>query len=159
MRAYGVRIAAAAFAVLFWGAFAQASDILLTVRNAGREFSVTREMLEKLPAREFEALLPGMDDRFHKVKGPLLREIVALTGWTGESISAVAIDKYETEIPMADLDRFDVITAMEVDGKVLTVRNKGPLWIVYPTKDHPELQLDPIYEGRSIWQLKEIEIK
>jgi hypothetical protein len=154
-----VRFAAAAFVFLCWSALANASDILLTVKNGGRQFPITREMLEKLPAKEFEALLPGMDDRFHKVRGPLLRDIVSLTGWTGESIFAVAIDKYETEVPFEDLTKFDVITAMEIDGKVMTVRNKGPLWIVYPTKDHPELQRDPIYEGRSIWQLNEIEIR
>jgi hypothetical protein len=40
----------------------------------------------------------------------------------------------------------------------MSVRENGPLWIIYPMSDHPELQA-PIYNSRLVWQLTAIAIK
>jgi hypothetical protein len=40
----------------------------------------------------------------------------------------------------------------------MTVRDKGPLWIVYPYDAKPEYRQELIY-SRSIWQLDHIEVK
>ena len=45
---------------------------------------------------------------------------------------------------------------MEADGKPLSRREKGPLWLMYPISDHAELR-DPIYLRRLIWQVVRIE--
>ncbi|RYH00603.1 oxidoreductase, partial [Salipiger sp. IMCC34102] len=39
----------------------------------------------------------------------------------------------------------------------MQVRDKGPLWIVYPYDDTPEYRSEVIY-SRSIWQLDRIEV-
>lgn len=53
---------------------------------------------------------------------------------------------------------YDVILATTVDGKQLSVRDRGPLWVVYPTGDKPELRT-PVFEARSVWQLKELRMR
>ncbi|MFQ1877342.1 hypothetical protein ACK36J_07910 [Aeromonas veronii] len=40
----------------------------------------------------------------------------------------------------------------------MTLRNKGPLWIIYPLSDHPELNKE-LYHSRMVWQLTAIESK
>ena len=139
--------------------FAHADDVLFTVRSAKGDFQVTEAVVEKLGTVSYKALAPGMDDALHQVRGPLIRDVLKAAGVEGTTAAAVALDKYEVEIPMADFATFDVIAAIEMDGERLTVRSKGPAWIIYPTDKHTELQKDPVYEARSIWQLKDLVVK
>lgn len=101
----------------------------------------------------FSTTLPGMDDEKHTVSGPLLRDLLRDANIEASTVMAVAIDLYEVNVPTADFVDFDVIAATELDGKKLTVRDKGPAWIVYPRSDKSELDT-AIYETRSVWQLK-----
>jgi hypothetical protein len=59
---------------------------------------------------------------------------------------------------MADFAKYPVLLAYSMDGKALTARDKGPLWIVYPRDDYPEIK-DPLLDSRWVWQLKEIDVK
>jgi hypothetical protein len=45
-----------------------------------------------------------------------------------------------------------------MNGKQMEVSDKGPIWIVYPRKDHPELQ-DSKFNDRWVWQLKEMRVE
>jgi hypothetical protein len=45
-----------------------------------------------------------------------------------------------------------------MDGEILKVREKGPLWIIYPQDDHPELQ-NKQTQAKWVWQIKEIRVK
>jgi hypothetical protein len=40
----------------------------------------------------------------------------------------------------------------------MSLREKGPLWIIYPFDSSPEYQTELIY-SRSIWQLNRIEVQ
>ena len=42
-----------------------------------------------------------------------------------------------------------------MNGKAMDVRNKGPIWIIYPIDEFPELKTEEI-SGRSIWQLDKL---
>ena len=39
----------------------------------------------------------------------------------------------------------------------MTVRDKGPFWIIYPFDSNPDYQSEVIY-SRSIWQLNRLEV-
>ena len=45
-----------------------------------------------------------------------------------------------------------------MDGKPLSVRDKGPLFLIYPFDKNPELYNEK-YFSRSVWQIKKIEIR
>ena len=51
-----------------------------------------------------------------------------------------------------------MILAMQADGTRLSIRDKGPIWLMYPVDDFPELQ-DPKYNLRLIWQLTVMELR
>ncbi len=40
----------------------------------------------------------------------------------------------------------------------MSIRENGPLWVIYPMSEHPELQ-EAIYTSRLIWQLIGIDVK
>ncbi len=40
----------------------------------------------------------------------------------------------------------------------MPVREKGPVWVIYPMDDNPELRND-LYNDRLVWQLKEISVE
>ncbi|MDH6267318.1 hypothetical protein M2360_002715 [Rhizobium sp. SG_E_25_P2] len=148
------------FLVFFlWAAACGAEEPILVIRHGASSVEIPLAKIEALPQVEYVAILPGMDDAPHRVRGPLLQDVLALAGFSGETLLATAYDRYHAEIPISDLDDYALLAAREVDGKALTLRDKGPLWIVYPSEAHPNLRFNPIYEARSVWQLKEISVR
>jgi hypothetical protein len=59
---------------------------------------------------------------------------------------------------MEDVRKYNVILALKRDGEYMPVRDKGPLFIVYPFDSDPELK-NRVYYGRSVWQVARLEIK
>ncbi|WP_421593240.1 hypothetical protein [Shinella sp. M27] len=140
---------------------AHAADSYFTIRSAdgSKTVEITAEAIEKAGSVTFKTTLPGTDgEELHEVRGPLMQSLLEQAGLEAEEYTAVALDNYEIDVPAEDFKTHGAIAAVEVDGKPLTVRDKGPAWIVYPRSDNPDLT-DPIYESRSVWQLKELVAK
>ena len=57
-----------------------------------------------------------------------------------------------------DVQRFDVIAARLIDGAPMAVRDKGPLFVIYPFDAQPELR-NSVYYSRPAWQLRAIEVR
>lgn len=150
--------AAVIFASISMALAGQTYFVIKTENGSVPPFEVTDEVVAKLGTSSFETTLPGMDEGKHKVSGPLMRDLLHAASMSGETAVVVALDKYEAEIPVSDFKQFPVIAAIELDGKKLTVRDKGPAWIVYPRSDIKELN-DATYETRSVWQIIDITLK
>lgn len=89
--------------------------------------------------------------------GPLARDVLAKFGLDSlQTVRFTAANDYYVDIPTDDFRTYDVILAMTADGKPLSRRDKGPLWLIYPISDHAELS-DPSYLRRLIWQVVRIE--
>ncbi|WVT76298.1 hypothetical protein QM996_29310 (plasmid) [Sinorhizobium chiapasense] len=48
--------------------------------------------------------------------------------------------------------------ALKQDGRYMEVADKGPLFVIYPFDDKPELKSE-IYFSRSVWQVRTITIE
>lgn len=116
-----------------------------------------RAMLESIGMVELETETPFTEGST-VFRGVLARDLLRYLGSTGEQAEAAAIDLYEVTIPIEDFERFDVLIALEADGKKLRVRDHGPTWIIYPWSQHEELGKE-IYSRRSIWQMNAINIQ
>lgn len=165
---YRLRLAAFAWLVCapFCGVHAlevPKGKVVLTVTgnlsrpNHGKDATFSMEMLEKLPQKSFTTKTPWYPKAV-TFTGPLLRDVLAAAGASGKQISARALDDYKTVIPMSDAQNFDLILARQIDGKNLSIREKGPLFIVYPYESKPELKAQ-VYLDRSAWQLKSLTIE
>jgi len=117
----------------------------------------TMKTLKSLPQRTFVTQTPWYKAPV-KFTGPLLRDVLAAAKVKGEVMSAIALDDYQAKIPFSDAVDYDVILAHQMDGKTLTAKDKGPLFVVYPFDSKSELQAVRFYE-RSIWQLKAIRVE
>jgi len=114
-------------------------------------------MLEKLPQRTFTTMTPWEKQPI-KFTGPLLRDVLAAAKASGSTIKAVALNDYQSSIPLDDAQKFDVILAHKMNDADIPVKTKGPLFIVYPYDTKPELRSTVYYE-RSAWQLKSLAIE
>lgn len=109
-------------------------------------------MLEKLPQQTFTTMTPWEKSPI-KFTGPLLRDVLQAVKASGKTIKAMALNDYQTSIPLEDAQKFDVIVAHRMNDASIPVRTKGPLFIVYPFDANPVLRATTYYE-RSAWQLK-----
>jgi hypothetical protein len=137
--------------------------VILTIAgNVGEKNTPTAavfdlNMLEKLPQKSFTTMTPW-DKQPIKFTGPLLRDVLAAAKATGTTIKAAALNDYQTSIPLADAQQFDVILAHKMNDVDIPVKTKGPLFIVYPYDSKAELRSTVYYE-RSAWQLKSMAIE
>lgn len=115
------------------------------------------EMLKALPAIQIETTT-AVTDGVRRFNGFLMRDLLERVGAQGSTVMATALNDYAIDIDIDEFDRFDVLVAYEMDGKPLLPSNKGPLWIVYPRDQHPELQ-DIRFDYRWVWQLRRLDIK
>ncbi len=126
------------------------------VKNAGDVARFDMKMLEALPQQTFTPRTPWFDKPV-KFTGPLLADVLAAVKANGQTISAVAINDYKISIPMGDLQHKPIVARL-LDDKPMPVREKGPLFVVYPFDSSAELRSSTYYE-RSIWQLKALDIQ
>ena len=133
-----------------------AGEVILTVSDASGEHVARFDhaMLEALPQASVVTTTDWTDGQ-HTFTGPLARDVLAAAGVSGTTVDAGALNDYHVTMPAADFAEWDVILAMTIDGEVLSVRDKGPLWIVYPRDEHPELAL-PEINSRWVWQLQSL---
>lgn len=129
--------------------------IVLTVGKMAFDMA----MIERMRQRSIRTTTPWYNGP-REFTGPLLRELLAAAGIPADVKAAArftALNDYRVEIPLEDAYRHDVIVARLIDGKPIGVREKGPLFVMYPFDEHPELRTS-VYFGRCIWQLKSIEL-
>ncbi len=91
-------------------------------------------------------------------EGVKLQALLDRLGASGDAVIAVALNDYKVEIPIADFKNYPVILAYRMNGEILKVREKGPLWIVYPQDDFPALK-NKETQSKWVWQVKELRVK
>ena len=128
----------------------------LAVANADQEARFDMAMIEALPQRETVATTPWFEGP-QRFTGPLLSDLMAAVGARGAQLRIVAMNDYAATMPWEDIDRFPVILAVRHNGQPMSVRDKGPLFVIYPFDEHPELA-DEVYFSRSVWQVARIEV-
>ena len=124
--------------------------------NDGLRAQFDMAMLARLPQTSFTTSTPWYPQP-RKFTGPLLRDVLAAAGAQGVQVRAFALNDYRVDIPFEDATRYDVIVARQLDGKPMAVRDKGPLFMVYPFDAQPDLR-NAVYYSRSAWQLRTLEV-
>ncbi|UTW08365.1 hypothetical protein [Pseudomonas benzenivorans] len=71
----------------------------------------------------------------------------------GASVRAVALNDYESRMDLQKLQRYPAIVAYKRNGQYMTTRDKGPLWMIFPQDDFPELRTAET-DQEMVWHLK-----
>lgn len=90
--------------------------------------------------------------------GVPLDKVLSSVGAAGETLRLRALNDYSVTMPMSDVARFSPILAGRLNGKVLGVRDRGPLILIYPFDSFPELNAQ-VFHDRAVWQLREIVVE
>ena len=130
---------------------------MIAVTNKDGAAQFDRAMLEGMGMVSFETTTPWYKGPV-RFEGVPLAKLFATVGATGDRIVAVALNDYAVEIPMEDVKKYNVILALKRDGEYMPVKDKGPLFIVYPYDSDPELKSQKFY-SRSAWQVAKLEVK
>lgn len=155
----------AALAVQFGPALAldkPTGDVVLTVTGAiddtnsasGAEFDMA--MLEKLPGRTATLETPWTQGKV-TFSGPFMAELMKAVGAHGKTLRVSALNDYTVEVPLLDATDLKTILATRMNDEPMSVRDKGPLFIIYPFDLDPSLYNEK-YFSRSVWQIKSIEV-
>lgn len=129
----------------------------IQTHNVDQSYLWDLAMLEALPQKSFKTMTPWSKDPI-RFSGPLLRDILSTVQAEGQTLQAKALNDYVVAIPSEDAKRFDVVLAIKVNGSYIPLRQRGPLFVVYPFDSHKDLQNSKYYE-RSIWQLKSLTVQ
>lgn len=160
-------LATAASAAFLFSIPANALDapkerVVLTVTGAIHDTNTVGKaefdlvMLKALPGRSSEMETPWTEGRT-RFDGPLLRSLLEAVGAYGKTLRITALNDYSAEVPMEDATEFDTMLAVAMNGEAMSIRDKGPIFMVYPFDTNPELYNEK-YFSRSVWQIKAIEV-
>jgi hypothetical protein len=128
----------------------------ITRTNQGTHAAFDMPMLEALAQQHITTKTPWYKEP-RKFSGPLLRDVLALVGASGATLRLIALNDYRIDVPFDDARRFDVLLARAIDDRPITVRERGPLFVIYPFDSDPALR-NALYYSRSVWQLKSIDV-
>lgn len=140
-----------------------AGKVLLTlsgnIENTNEEGKAVfdLESLEKLGMVSFQTTSPWYDGRT-TFTGIPLQKLMDYVGAKGSVVKVTALNDYTTEIPLSDFKKYNVILALKINGEYMRIRDKGPLFVVYPYDSIPELN-NQIYYSRSAWQVSKMNIE
>ncbi len=129
----------------------------IAVTNKDNTAQFDRAMLESLGMVTVETTTPWYEGKV-KFEGVSLDKLMKQVGASGQRVIVVALNDYSTEIPMQDFAKFNVILAIKRNGEYMPVRDKGPLFIIYPYDSNPDLQTQTYY-ARSAWQVAKIDVR
>jgi hypothetical protein len=124
--------------------------------NAPGRADFDMAMLAAMPQRSFRTQTPWYAQP-RRFTGPLLRDVLQAARAQGQTLRLTALNDYRVDMPLEDARRFDVIVARLLDDQPMPVREKGPLFVIYPFDDVPALRTATHY-GRSAWQLRTITV-
>lgn len=126
-------------------------------RNDGEAAVFDLAMLEALPGRRSVIKTPWISGET-TFEGPLGSALLDAVGAEGSVLHVAALNDYAADIPVEDFRSYPVILATRLDGKPLSVRDKGPIFVVYPFDLDPDLY-NEVYFRRCVWQVKSIEVR
>ncbi|WP_370314170.1 oxidoreductase [Sagittula sp.] len=128
----------------------------LAVTNAPGRAEFDRKMLEDLGMREIETSTIWTEGT-QVFAGPPLKAVADRLGIEEGTIRAVAINDYAIELPFSDVTEDAAILALDRNGEPMSIREKGPLWIIFPYDSDQRFRAET-YHARSIWQLDTLEV-
>ena len=113
-------------------------------------------MLQAMPVTTFVTTTVWTDGP-QEFSGLELADLAAALGIEEGTLRATAINDYAVDIPVSDAVEGGPILAYSQNGAIMSVRDKGPLWIVYPYDSNAAYKSEVVY-SQSIWQLDRIEV-
>ena len=128
----------------------------IAATNNGDELHLDREQLMAIDTQVIETSTPWTEG-VNRFEGPLFRSVLEAAGARGEHVRVRTLNDYTVDISLSELQQYDVILALQQDGVPLEVRELGPVFVLYPFDEHPEL-FNQSVRHRSAWHVISVEV-
>jgi hypothetical protein len=141
---------------------APSGEVILTVSgaigttNGDGVLAFDSDLFATLPQHSFKTGTIWTDGTA-TYTGVLLRDVLAAAGATGATVKLTALNDYQIRMPAADALGDGPLLANLSDGQRMPLREKGPIWLIYPYDTVAAYRTEQTY-ARSIWQLNQIEV-
>ena len=141
---------------------APTGDVVLTISgaitapNSDGVLALDMAQLQSLPQQEFSTTTIWTEGET-TFRGVLLKDVLTAAGATGATLALTALNDYQIQMPTAEAGNEGPTIAYMMNGAEMPVRDKGPLWLVYPYDSNADFRTEQAY-ARSIWQLSRIEV-
>ncbi|MBR9649764.1 molybdopterin-dependent oxidoreductase [Thalassovita aquimarina] len=129
-------------------------EVLYDDGSGRKPVQLTLDQLRELPRSGFRTTTVWTEGEQH-FEGVWLKDLVAHLGVSGGNLELSALNEYRVEIPVDDIDTSEALIAYLRNGEPMSVRDKGPLWMVFPYDRHPKFKTETTF-ALSIWQLDRI---
>ncbi|WP_417524266.1 oxidoreductase [Marinovum sp.] len=140
---------------------APAGRVLLTVSgeiattNGGALAAFDRDMLMALDWREIETFT-SFTEGPQVFAGPTLQSVLEAVEADGGTLTVTALNDYAVSFPLAMAAEHSVLLAMDHGGRPMRIREKGPIWIVFPLTE-AEAATAP-FDNQMVWQLAKMHV-
>jgi hypothetical protein len=93
----------------------------------------------------------------HVYDGVMMMTLLRYLKIEDRQLTLTALNDYSIDLPADEITTAAPILALHMDGKPMSVRDKGPLWVLFPFDRDAQYRTDINY-ARSIWQLNRIDV-
>ena len=127
------------------------SSISLEVTISSAESQVVSYSLADLDAMEqvsFRTSTIWTDDEV-TFSGVPLQALLEQTDTNVTAVEMTALNDYKVVMPLSEIDGTVPIVATRMDDELMSVRDKGPYWVVFPYDDAPQYQTETVYSTAS----------
>lgn len=133
----------------------RADDLTLEVVRGGDHLRLSMQALSHMGEARIEAVTPWTEGTVVFEGTPLAR-LAEMAGAAHGMVQITALNNYQVELALDELVAEEALLAQRMNGVRLEVRDKGPLWLVFPSAAHPALaQAENVHKW--IWQVSRIE--
>lgn len=150
-------------AIVFAGTSNLETPVLLVIEvpdqvgGDGLIVQFTMDDLQALPAVSFETETIWFTGS-QRFTGVPLAAVMQQVGITDGTIEASGSDDFIIDLNLSTATAAGAIIAYQRNGSPMSVRNKGPLRVIYPFDDFPPLRRDLLFDN-TIWHLVRIVVK
>ncbi|MEE3100644.1 MAG: molybdopterin-dependent oxidoreductase, partial [Pseudomonadota bacterium] len=124
--------------------------------NAARPVSerIALDRLSAMPQTEVKAVTPWTEGEV-TFGGVAFDAFARSLGIGGGAVILRALNAYEISLDVEQVIADGGVLALRMDGRPIPVRDKGPVWLVFPSVERPDLAASD-KTHMWIWQIDEI---
>lgn len=141
----------------FFAMPAFAGGTLTVTKPDGEVVRISMDKLMEMPASEFYTSTPWTNG-VQKFKGVSFKLLLDTYGLDAELVRVAALNDYSVIVPTNVLRSDEAILAYHLNDAEMSIREKGPFWVVFPYDKDVRFQTDT-YWSYSVWQVKSVDAK
>ena len=134
-----------------------AASELTVFDHLGQKHEFSREQLLSLPQQEISTTLPWVDGESVYSGVTLLAVLESMDLPVSAQVTFVALNDYKVAVTKEDFYDYQPIIAIKQNGEFMSVRDKGPYWLIYPLSARPDID-NTDFHAKMIWQIRDIHL-